>query len=271
MDRTRELSGPIVSVTSRTVLRWHSCDVIFVPRPPGVRRVRRTWRPALGACALALCAVTAAAGCADGVDGAPVAASGASSGSSAASARLDRLSLTPSDFPASYPATRLRSGQAGQALADLSGHAPGTTVTPAACEPPQIPSGDGESVVLVGMSDTGGSLTVVTTTSQTPLSDLADQIRRCASYTTDIGGVTAQVSAEVLPPSPVDSEQSLAFRRVVRSGQSPTTLTQSTTVLVAQNDGVRVFASYLSFSGGRPDGAALDAIFTKAVQKSRSG
>ncbi|WP_253663363.1 hypothetical protein [Williamsia maris] len=244
-----------------------------VPRRPGVRPVRRSWmRSSVGVGALALCAMLTVAGCADGVDGDPVAASGAASGSSdGSSARLDRLSLTPSDFPASYPATRLRSEQAGQALADLSGHAPGTTVTPSECEPPQIPSGDGESVVLVGMSSTGGALTVVTTTSQTPLSDLADQIRRCGSYTTDIGGVTAQVSTEVLPPSPIDSPQSLAYRRVVRSGQSPVTLTQSTTVLAAQNDGVRVFASYLSFSGSRPDGAALDAIFTKAVQRSRSG
>ncbi|MBJ7288407.1 hypothetical protein [Williamsia sp.] len=245
----------------------------FLPRRLDGRPVRRSSRRSSAAVgALALCVLIAVAGCADGVDGDPVAASGAPSGSSdGSSARLDRLSLTPADFPASYPATRLRSEQAGQALADLSGHAPGTTVTPSGCEPPQIPSGDGESVVLVGMSSTGGALTVVTTTSQTPLSDLEDQIRRCASYTTDIGGVTAQVSAEVLPPSPVESQQSLAFRRVVRSGQAPTTLTQSTTVLAAQNDGVRVFASYLSFSGSRPDGEALDAIFTKAVQKSRSG
>lgn len=222
--------------------------------------------------ALAICGVVLASGCSTGVVGEPVAVSGSPPGPSrGSSSDLERLSLTPSDFPSSYPATRLRSEQAGQALADLSGHAPGTAVTPSSCEPPQISAGSGESVVVVGMSTSGGSLTVVTTRSQSPLSDLRAQVLRCGFYRADIGGVSAAVTTQLLPPSPVDSEQSLAFRRITRSGQAPVTLTQSITLLAAQNNGIRVYASYLSFSGARPDGVALDAIFTKAVQKSRSG
>ncbi|MGU3294404.1 hypothetical protein [Williamsia sp. M5A3_1d] len=230
-------------------------------------RTVRARRP-LGAVVIggvtALCLVT---GCTAAIDGTPVAASGAAA--SGAAGDIDRLALSPSDFPASYPATRLRSEQAGDALADLAGRPLGGTVDPETCLPPQIPSGAGDSVVVTGMSTTGGNLTVVTTRAQTPLSQLSDLVSRCGSYTADIGGVTSRVTQEALPPSPVDSQQSIAFRRVSSSGQAPVTLTQTTTVLAAQNDGIRVYASYLSFSGARPDGAALDAVFTAAVERSR--
>ncbi|MGJ0121408.1 hypothetical protein ACQ7HM_19570 [Williamsia sp. MIQD14] len=234
------------------------------PRTP---RTRRRLGAALIGAAAAACLV---AGCAEGVDGTPVAASGApgTDGAGGTSA-IDRLALSPSDFPSDYPATRLRSEQAGDALADLAGRPLGGTVDPASCLPPQIPSGSGDTVVVTGMSTSGGNLTVVTTRAQTPLSQLSDLVSRCGSYTADIGGVTSRVTQEALPASPVDSQASIAFRRVSSSGQAPVTLTQTTTVLAAQNDGIRVYASYLSFSGSRLDGAALDAVFTKAVERSR--
>lgn len=230
-------------------------------------RTLHTRRPLGAALVGAVVAVCLLSGCTDGIDGTPVAASGASASDGAQA--IDRLALSPSDFPSDYPATRLRSEQAGDALADLAGRPLGGTVDPTSCLPPQIPSGSGDSVVITGMSATGGNLTVVTTRAQTPLSDLSDLVSRCGSYTADIGGVTSRVTQEVLPASPVDSQESIAFRRVSSSGRAPVTLTQTTTVLAAQNDGIRVYASYLSFSGSRPDGAALDAVFTKAVERSR--
>ena len=47
------------------------------------------------------------------------------------------------------------------------------------------------------------------------------------------------------------------------------TIAQTTTVLAAQNDGVRVYAAFVAFSGAQLDGAALDAVFTTAVARSR--
>ncbi|MEH3156310.1 MAG: hypothetical protein PGN29_13550 [Gordonia paraffinivorans] len=206
----------------------------------------------------------AVAGCAQSIDGEPVAAP-----SSSAAADLDRLAIRPDQFPAGYPATRLPSTQAADVLADLSGRPNGGSVTPSSCLPPALVADLGSTIVVTGQSTTGGNLTVVLTRAETALADIADAISRCGSYTVDMGAVRSTVRAEVLPPSPVDSQQSLAFRRVSTSGRAPVTVAQTTTVLAAQNDGVRVYAAFVSFSGAKVDGAALDQVFTTAVQRSR--
>lgn len=204
------------------------------------------------------------AGCAQSVDGEPVAAP-----SSSATADLDRLAISPSEFPAGYPATRLSSTQAADVLADLSGRPNGGSVTPSSCLPPPLVADLGSTIVVTGQSTTGGNLTVVLTRAQTPLADIADAIARCGSYTVDMGAVRSTVRADILPPAPVDTQQSLAFRRTSTSGRAPVTVAQTTTVLAAQNDGIRVYAAFVSFSGARVDGTALDQVFTTAVERSR--
>lgn len=204
------------------------------------------------------------AGCARSVDGEPVAAQ-----SSSATVDLDRLAISANEFPTGYPATRLPSPQAGDVLADLSGRPNGGSVTPSSCLPPQLVTDLGSTIVVTGQSTSGGNLTVVLTRAQTALADIADAIGRCGSYSVDMGAVRSTVRAEILPPSPIDSQQSLAFRRTSTSGRAPVTVSQTTTVLAAQNDGIRVYAAFVSFSGARVDGAALDQVFTTAVQRSR--
>jgi hypothetical protein len=212
----------------------------------------------------AVLAVGVVAGCAQSIDGAPVAAP-----SSASTADLDRLAITPDEFPTGYPATRLPSTQAADVLADLSGRPNGGTVTPSSCEPPALAADLGSTIVVTGQSQAGGNLTVVLTRAQSALAEIGDAVTRCGSYTVDMGAIRSTVRAETLPPSPIDSQQSLAFRRTSTSGRAPVTVAQVTTVLAAQNDGIRVYAAYVSFSGGRIDGAALDQVFTTAVQRSR--
>ncbi|MGZ8179849.1 hypothetical protein ACXVUM_18135 [Williamsia sp. SKLECPSW1] len=224
---------------------------MIVPRPA---------RALLATVAVAL----VAAGCAQSIDGDPVAAP-----SSSSSVDIDRLAIRPEQFPAGYPATRLTSEQAATALADLSGRPNGGTVTPASCMPPQLVTDLASTVVVTGQSSDGGNLTVVVTRAQSPLADIADAVSRCGSYTVDMGAVRSTVRAEILPASPIDSQQSTAFRRTSTSGRAPVTLSQTTTILAAQNDGVRVYAAYVSFSGARVDGTALDQVFTTAVQRSR--
>lgn len=74
------------------------------------------------------------------------------------------------------------------------------------------------------------------------------------------------MTTTILPPSPAESDESMAFRRVTVSGA----MTQTMTALVAQNDGVRVYVTSL-IAGPRPgsDGLALDELYTKAVSRSR--
>lgn len=214
---------------------------------------------------LAAVLVTAAsAGCTQSIDGDPVAAP-----SSQATADLDRLAISPNEFPAGYPATRLPAPQAADALADLSGRPNGGSVTPSSCLPPPLVADLGSTIVVTGQSSSGGNLTVVLTRAQTALADIADAVARCGSYTVDMGAIRSTVRAEILPPSPIDTQQSLAFRRTSTSGRAPVTVSQTTTVLAAQNDGIRVYAAFVSFSGARVDGAALDQVFTTAVQRSR--
>lgn len=219
------------------------------------------------ACALVAVVIAVAgavAGCTQSVVGDPVAAP-----SSSATADLDRLAIAPGQFPADYPATRLPATQAADVLADLSGRPNGGSVTPSSCLPPALVADLGSTIVVTGQSSTGGNLTVVVTRAQTALADIADAIARCGSYTVDMGAIRSTVRAEVLPPSPIDSQQSLAFRRTATSGRAPVTVSQTTTVLAAQNDGIRVYAAFVSFSGARVDGAALDQVFTTAVERSR--
>ncbi|MCP2195415.1 DUF5642 family protein [Williamsia deligens] len=218
----------------------------------------------LRAVLVAIVVACAVGGCTQSVDGEPVAASGSS-----AAGDIDRLTISPREFPAGYPATRLPSAQAGEVLEDLSGRPNGGSVTPSDCLPPALVQDSARTVVVTGQSTSGGNLTVVVTRAQSPLADLADAVARCGSYSMDVGAVRSTVTAQVLPPSPIDSQESLAFRRTSTSGRAPVTIAQTTTVLAAQNDGVRVYAAYVAFSGAPLDGAALDAVFTTAVARSR--
>ncbi|WP_018179851.1 hypothetical protein [Jongsikchunia kroppenstedtii] len=188
-----------------------------------------------------------------------------SSTSPAAGSVADKA-LTPADFPAGYSASAPPSDQLANVLADISGSASaGTTVIPAECAAPTLSTDPDDASVLVATTE-AGTLTVATVRVDGDLTQSA--VNPCSSYTTRMYGATAKVSTTKLPPSPIQADDSVAFRRVRNTG-SGENLKQTTTVLVAQNGPIRVYATYLTFGDRKLDGRALDDVFTKAVEKSR--
>lgn len=202
-----------------------------------------------------------------GVPGASTTTTSGTAGSSSAPATpVAALSLTPADFPSGYTATAVPPRDLPNVLTDIAGSASnGTTVTPSGCAPAALPSDPADASVLVATTE-AGTLTVATVRVAGDLTQHA--VNPCSHYTINELGAIAKVSTTMLPPSPVESDASVAFRRVRNTG-SGANLKQTTTLLVAQNGPIRVYATYLAFGDHKLDGQALDQVFTKAVQKSR--
>lgn len=217
-----------------------------------------------------LAAVMVVGGCTSEVDGDPLAATSATRvapDNAGSSVDLGERSVTPADFPAGYSATEVAGGQLGAIAGDTAGVPAGGTVDPPTCAPQQLQSdsGDARAVTATGPGANAGILTALTVLVDDPLSALKAGLERCPHYTTDVMGAKATVTTTVLPPSPTQSDESLAFRRVTTSGA----MTQTMTALVGQNDGVRVYATYVASGQRPPDGMALDQLYTTAVTRSR--
>ncbi|MBA4025539.1 MAG: hypothetical protein C0482_24550 [Gordonia sp.] len=240
--------------------RWESGHVSRV----FVERTGRRWIPVA-----VLAAVLAVGGCTAEVDGDPTAApvTEVSPHSSDQSRDLRERSVAPADFPAGYSATEVTGGQLGAVLGDTAGVAAGGTVDPPTCAPRQLSSDSGDAIAFVatGAGANAGALSAVTVLVDTPLAELQADLERCPTYTTDTEGAKATVSTTVLPSSPAQSEESLAFRRVTSSGS----MTQTMTALVGQNDGIRVYVTYVASGQRPPDGMALDQLYTTALSRSR--
>ncbi|WP_207839193.1 hypothetical protein [Williamsia soli] len=229
-----------------------------------VERTGRRWIPVA-----MLAAVLVIGGCTTEVDGDPTAApvTGVSPNNSNGSSDLRERSVAPADFPVGYSATEVTGGQLGALLGDTAGVAAGGTVDPPTCAPRQLPSdpGDATAFVATGTGANAGALSAVTVLVDTPLAELKADLTRCPTYTTDTEGAKATVTTTVLPSSPAQSEESLAFRRVTSSGA----MTQTMTALVGQNDGIRVYVTYVASGQRPPDGMALDQLYTTALARSR--
>ncbi|PXW33636.1 UNVERIFIED_CONTAM: hypothetical protein DES50_102255 [Williamsia faeni] len=253
---------------SRTAMawsRWHSGLVSRVSS----ERFKPRWVQVV-----AVAAVLVVGGCTSAVDGDPVAApssAGPSTGPGTfPSVEVDvrERSVTAADFPAGYDATEVPAEDLAAVMADTAGYRVGSVVTPSTCAPTPLPATSDEAVALVAASAeaNAGTLSAITVLTDSPLSELEAQLEACPTYTTTNQGATATVTTTVLPPSPAQSQESLAFRRVTMSGS----MTQTMTALVAQNDGVRVYVTVMApGSGPVPDGAALDELYTTAVERSR--
>lgn len=225
---------------------------------------------------MAMAAALFLGACTSAVDGDPIAAPQTAAPSSASgpgafpSEEIDvrDRSVTAADFPPGYNATEVSGDKLAAVLADTAGFPVGGLVTPASCAPTPLPASPDEAVALVatGAAANAGILSAITVLTDSPLSELQARLEACPTYTTTNQGVTATVTTTVLPPSPADSQESLAFRRVTVSGQ----MTQTMTALVAQNDGVRVYVTVMApGSGPVPNGLALDELYTTAVDRSR--
>lgn len=245
--------------------RWHSGRVSQVSS----KRTKSRWvLPAALVAALFLGACTSA------VDGDPVAAPQSAELSSEPgtfpSEEIDvrERSVTAEDFPAAYTATEVPADKLAAVLADTAGFPVGGLVSPASCAPTPLPATSDEAVAVTatGAAANAGILSAITVLTDSPLSELEAQLEACGTYTTTNQGVTSTVTTTVLPPSPADAQESLAFRRVTVSGS----MTQTMTALVGQNDGVRVYVTVMApGTGPVPDGMALDELYTTALERSR--
>lgn len=158
---------------------------------------------------------------------------------------------------------------AGQAARDLDGILPGAAVDPGDCQP-SAPVSD--PAVAVGTDDSSrATMTVELVRTDQTLADLQKQVERCGSVRVTQSGTTATVTTEILPPPPLDADETVALRRTVRSEAGGPGLTRTMQTLLGQVGDVRINVTYMSYGDERPDGEALDALFTTAVSKVRKG
>ncbi|WP_245720290.1 DUF5642 family protein [Nocardia uniformis] len=182
---------------------------------------------------------------------------------------LTRLLPNPSQFPSPYAAVSLSPDAAGQAARDLDGILPGSQVDPGDCAP-SAPVSD--PAVAVGTDNsTRATMTVELVRTDQTLTTLQEQVERCGTVRVTHSGTSATVTTEILPPPPLDADETVALRRTVRSETSGAGLTRTMQTLLGQVGDVRINVTYMSFGDERPDGEALDSLFTTALSKVRKG
>jgi hypothetical protein len=171
-------------------------------------------------------------------------------------------------FPARYPAAVLDGTAVYRVLQDIDGVPGGSAVTPPECAPP--PFTPQHTAAAQGIdSQEVSSLIVAVTSPAPPLHTRIEQLTACPSFTAVSGPDTTSVTATLLPPPPVDADDSYAVDQTItsQSGSKRRTLT-----LVAQVAEVRLSATWLhdGTTETTPDSQSLDTLFTDAVLKLRS-
>ncbi|MDV6265470.1 DUF5642 family protein [Rhodococcus globerulus] len=190
---------------------------------------------------------------------------------SSKAAPLADLLLTPAEFPPPFDAVVLPAQAVPMAAPDLVGVPRGATVDPADCAPPEQDYGPTGTVMAVGTDNASRStISVELTRSDTSLTSLEAQTEDCTSMKVTANGVTSTVTTVILPPSPINADQTLSLRRTV-STPSSATGDQTMLTLMAQVGDVRIAATLMTFGATEPSTAPLDEAFTAAVQKVRAG
>ncbi|WP_415975170.1 DUF5642 family protein [Rhodococcus sp. 077-4] len=207
-------------------------------------------------------------GCSSTVTGTPEPSSGAATSSSPSGVDLNTLLIDPSIFPAPYDALVLPQQAISQAAPDLSGIPAGAEVSPAGCKPADQDFGPTGTAMIVGTdNDSRSTISIELTAVDEPLSARKQQLEQCGEVTATKSGATSTVTSTLTPAPPIDADDTLAVRQTVASGAGGDAVTQSMLTLMAQIDGVRVSATFMSFGQGTPDAMTLDELFTAAVQK----
>lgn len=190
---------------------------------------------------------------------------------SSKAAPLADLLLTPAEFPPPFDAVVLPAQAVPMAAPDLVGVPRGATVDPADCAPPEQDYGPTGTVMAVGTDNASRStISVELTRSDTSLTSLEAQTEDCTSMKVTANGVTSTVTTVILPPSPINADQTLSLRRTV-STPSSATGDQTMLTLMAQVGDVRIAVTLMTFGATEPSTAPLDEAFTAAVQKVRAG
>jgi hypothetical protein len=172
--------------------------------------------------------------------------------------------IEPARFPPPYQAAVLDPQATGEAVAGVDGVPVGASVEPAGCAPPRIGPGPRHAVAAQGVdSGTGAALTVILTRTDSALSARREQLARCPSLTATAGEVVSTVDTMLLPPPPVDADDTLATETTIRRSTEPAVRVLA---LSAQVDEVRLSVAWLDNDPAvEPDTAALDVLFTDAL------
>lgn len=234
---------------------------------PAARRTRLTsaaTSAAIGALVLV--------GCSSTVTGTAEPSAGSATSSARSGVDLSTLLIDPSSFPAPYDALVLPQQAISQAAPDLSGIPAGAEVSPAGCKPADQDFGPTGTAMIVGTdNDSRSTISIELTAVDEPLSARKEQLEQCGEVTATKSGATSTVTSTLTPAPPIDADDTLAVRQTVASGAGGDAVTQSMLTLMAQIDGVRVSATFMSFGSGTPDATTLDELFTAAVQKVGQG
>ncbi|MEV0946404.1 DUF5642 family protein [Rhodococcus sp. NPDC049939] len=214
------------------------------------------------------------AGCSSTVAGTaiPDPASPGSVAGSPSGKGLSKLLLDPEDFPTRYEAIVLPPQAVAMAAPDLTGVPPNAVVDPADCAPPEQDYGPTGTVMAVGTNHASRStISVELTRTDAPLAELGKQLEECREVAVTDNGAESVVTTEITPAPPIRADDTLALRRTVKSGNETEAVVQSMVTLIARVGDVRVSTTFMSFGGAKADTAALDQVFTAAVQKVQNG
>ena len=171
-------------------------------------------------------------------------------------------------FPAG--ATRVPAPALPGVIADVTGRPLHGEADPARCTPAAV-SVDG-AAASSGPAGTGTAATL--TSLIVSVSESLDQaeslLHRCGTYRTGTAGVaTSTIRTEILPPPTASAGvDTLALRRTTTTGGEINPLVTSTTTLIGQRDGARVYVEYRASGGAAMPadaGTALDALFQASV------
>ena len=223
----------------------------------------------------ALGMVLALSGCGSTITGEAVADS--STAHRAIPGELADLLLGPGDFSAPYEAVVLPPTAMKDAGSDLD-IVDGAEVDPPECgdRPGNQPS---PGAIIVGTASDAAKKPISTITigltrttrSTESLATRRDRLDRCPDVTvTTMDGVTVKLRNEVTPAPPIDADDTLAVKQTATSGSAEKPFVQELSTLSAQVGDVVVEAVFLTYTGAKPDMAALDQLFTDQVTRIRA-
>lgn len=191
-----------------------------------------------------------------------------------AEADLTGRSVAATDFPTGA-ASPIPPQAIGNALADITGAPPAsgtqnTEISPSECAPAPVPAAGAVALLAPGRAERSTFTSVVAHVEQ-PLSEMIAQAEKCPRVTRTTYQAFSTIDTEILPPPPApDGVQTAALRRAILTGGGTVPITTSSLILVAEQDGVRVYTEYRWAGDGAADPAetaALDELFARAVAK----
>ncbi|GEE00546.1 hypothetical protein nbrc107696_09920 [Gordonia spumicola] len=249
-----------------------------------------TFKKSIGAVLGGVAVVGLVAGCssdgspttsdaADASTSASTAASASSTASPADPSKVQGLVLDTSDFPAGYKALKVPTSQMQATIDQLLATTKSAKIVPSKClQLSAIPeSVDVDKLGLVmATKGTSAALSESVAVSPTSISDYRKQASGACSdlkMTVTMSGqsVTSTVHQSIVDGPKVDADESLVLEVDTEAKAAGTTVKTSAVMGYAEVNGYLVSVQATSLTpGSKPDRAAFDDLFTKAVAKVES-